>query len=39
MNIGTVIKEKREEKGLTQQELADMVFVTRQTVSRWETNL
>lgn len=39
MNIGTVIKEKREEKGLTQQELADMVFVTRQTVSRWETGV
>lgn len=39
MNIGTVIKEKREEKGLTQQELADMIFVTRQTVSRWETSV
>lgn len=30
------MKDKRKELGLTQQEVADKVFVTRQTVSKWE---
>ncbi|MGX7264297.1 helix-turn-helix transcriptional regulator [Enterococcus crotali] len=36
MKIGKLLKESRERKKLTQQELADTFHVTRQTVSRWE---
>ena len=36
MNFGQAIKEKREELGMTQKELADRLFVSRQTVCRWE---
>ena len=36
MNIGSIIRMKREEAGLTQQQLGDLLFVSRQTVSRWE---
>lgn len=36
MDIAKVIKEARLKKGLTQQELADSVYVTRQTISKWE---
>ncbi|MBQ0125654.1 MAG: helix-turn-helix transcriptional regulator, partial [Clostridiales bacterium] len=36
MELGNKIKKARIEKGLSQQELADKLFVTRQTVSRWE---
>ena len=36
MEIGEMIKEARIKKGLTQQELADSVYVTRQTISKWE---
>ncbi|WP_124058399.1 helix-turn-helix transcriptional regulator [Vaginisenegalia massiliensis] len=35
---GTSIKERRLELGLTQQDLADKVYVTRQTISKWELN-
>lgn len=35
--IGTLISEVRKEKGLTQQELADKIHVTKQAVSKWET--
>lgn len=34
--FGENIKRIREEKGLTQQTLADNLYVTRQAVSRWE---
>lgn len=37
MNIGAVLRELRVKKGLSQEELAEKVFVTRQAVSRWET--
>lgn len=36
MEIADLIKSARIEKGLTQQQLADAVFVTRQTISKWE---
>ena len=36
MTFGQAIKEKREKYGLTQQELAEKLFVSRQTVCRWE---
>ncbi len=34
--FGENIKKAREEKGITQQTLADKLYVTRQAVSRWE---
>ena len=34
--LGRRIQKARKEKGLTQQELADSVYVTRQTISKWE---
>ena len=37
MTIGDAIRIKREELGMTQKELADKLFVSRQTVSRWES--
>lgn len=36
MEISDLIKSARIERGLTQQQLADAVFVTRQTISKWE---
>ena len=38
MQIGTQIKKYRESLNLSQEELADKIFVTRQTISNWETN-
>lgn len=37
MAIKDVLPQIRKEKGVTQEELAAKVFVTRQAVSRWET--
>ncbi len=36
MECKEVLVKLREEKGLSQQELADRLFITRQAVSRWE---
>ncbi len=38
MNIGPTIRELREQKHLSQSDLAEMLHVTRQAVSNWETN-
>jgi len=35
--IGRFLKELRKEKGLTQEQLAETLFVSGRTVSRWET--
>ena len=35
--IGTFLKEVRKEKGVTQEQLAEKLNVSRRTVSRWET--
>ena len=36
MEISDLIKSARIEKGLTQQQLADSIFATRQAISKWE---
>ncbi len=36
MELSEMIKEARIKKGMTQQELANSVYVTRQTISKWE---
>lgn len=38
MNIGEKLFELRKAKNLSQEEVADQLNVTRQTVSKWETN-
>lgn len=38
MDIGTKIKKYREQQHISQDELALKVFVSRQTISNWETN-
>ena len=38
MNIGEQIKKYREELKISQEELADRIFVTRQTISNWEND-
>ncbi len=37
--IGEIIKQRREELGLSQEELAERLNVSRQSVSKWETGL
>ena len=37
MDTRDVLLQLRTEKGLSQEQLAEKVFVTRQAVSRWET--
>ncbi len=38
MEIGRQIKKYRLESGLSQDELAEKIFVTRQTISNWEND-
>ncbi len=35
--IGSFLKELSKEKGITQEEFAEMLYVSGRTVSRWET--
>ncbi len=37
VNVGNFIKELRKEKNITQEELSEKFYVSRRTVSRWET--
>lgn len=37
MEVGKRIREERERTGISQEELARQIFVSRQTVSNWET--
>ena len=37
--IGDFIKKKRKEKGLTQKELADKLFITDRAISKWERGI
>lgn len=36
LNIGTVLGERRREKGVTQEEVAAFVGVSKASVSKWE---
>lgn len=38
MEIKEQLKEHRARLGLSQEELADRIFVSRQTISNWETD-
>ena len=38
MNLGDKLLELRKKKGLSQEEVAFELNVTRQTISKWETN-
>ncbi|MDE7188482.1 MAG: helix-turn-helix domain-containing protein [Lachnospiraceae bacterium] len=39
MEVGTQIKKYRNHMGISQEELAEKVYVSRQTVSNWETGV
>lgn len=39
MEIGAQIKKYREAQGLSQEALAEKIFVARQTISNWETGV
>ena len=37
MTFGEIIKKLRTDKGLTQDELAEKIYVTRTAISKWES--
>jgi len=37
--IGTIIRQKRREKDLTQEQLAEYLGITARAVSQWETGV
>ena len=37
MTLGENLQRLRKEKGLSQEDVAQALFVTRQTISKWET--
>ena len=39
MDIGTILYERRIEKGLTQEEVAFRIGVSRQIIYKWENNI
>ena len=39
MDTKDILLQLRTKKGLSQEQLAEQVFVTRQAVSRWETGV
>ena len=39
MEFGKQIKKLRQEAQLSQEELAERIYVSRQTISKWESNL
>ena len=39
IKVGKFLQSLRKEKGLTQEQLAEMVGVAQRTVSRWETGV
>lgn len=39
MELGSHIKEHRTELGLSQDDLAERIYVSRQTISNWECGL
>ena len=39
MEVGAQIKKYRSSMGISQEELAEKVYVSRQTVSNWETGV
>ena len=38
MEIGSKLKNARNEKGITQEQAAELLGVSRQTISNWENN-
>ena len=38
MHMGNIIKKLRQERGITQEELAEQMHVSPQSVSKWEMN-
>ena len=39
MNLGEKIKERRKQAGLSQEQLAEQLGVSRQAISKWESGV